>query len=75
MKIKYVYNTNCADFLIKHGAIPLGVGINYNSKKVYVSFGYNQCQEAYEKWNNYKIIQEEVMKKVIENYKYIKDEE
>lgn len=68
MKVKYVYNIDCADYLIKHGGIPVGVGINYNSKKVYVCFGYEQCQDAYEKWNQHKEVQEELMKEVIKNY-------
>lgn len=68
MKIKYVYNIDCADYLIKHNAIPVGTGVNYKSKKVYICFDYNQCQEAYEKWNFHKKVQEELMKEVIENY-------
>lgn len=49
--IKYVYNPFCADFLIKHGGVCTGTGVNQSSKSIYYTFVYNQVQDAYKQWN------------------------
>lgn len=70
MGMKYIYNINCANYLMKHGAECIGTGINQNSKKTYWVFDYKQCQKAYDMWNKHKLVKE-IMSEI--NTKYERD--
>ena len=59
---KYIYNVEMANFFMQEGVKCLGTGIHRTTKRVYYIFGYNECQEAYEKWN--KLIKEQKSQKV-----------
>ena len=59
---KYIYNVEMANFFMQEGVKCLGTGIHRTTKRVYYIFGYNECQEAYEKWN--KLIKEQKTQKV-----------
>ena len=59
---KYIYNVEMANFFMQNGVVCLGTGIHRTTKRVYYIFGYNECQEAYEKWN--KLIKEQKSQKV-----------
>lgn len=74
MSVKYVYNINCVNYLIRHGAICTGTGINKNSRKTYWTFDYKQCQDAYNKWNKHKAVKE-IMKEINLNYERKKEYE
>ena len=47
---KYIYNVEMANFFMQEGVVCLGTGIHHTTMRVYYIFGYNECQEAYEKW-------------------------
>ena len=64
---KYIYNINCADYLIRHGAKCIGTGVNKNSSKTYWMFDYEQCQKAYTMWNKHKTVKE-IIKEINKQY-------
>ena len=59
---KYIYNVEMANFFMQNGVVCLGTGIHRTTKRVYYIFGYNECQEAYEKWN--RLVKEQKSQKV-----------
>lgn len=59
---KYIYNVEMANFFMENGVTCLGTGIHRTTKRVYYIFGYNECQEAYEKWN--KLVKEQKSQKI-----------
>lgn len=54
MNKKYIYNYQQADFFIKQNVKCLGVGKHIKTEKIYFIFDYNECQNAYTKWNKQK---------------------
>ena len=62
---KYIYNVEMANFFMQNGVVCLGTGIHRTTKRVYYIFGYNECQEAYEKWN--RLVKEQKSQKLIAN--------
>ena len=52
--VKYIYNVQQAKFFIKYGVKCIDTGINPSTGKVFWAFGYDECQEAYNVWNNNK---------------------
>lgn len=67
MKNKNIYNINCADFLMKHGAECIGTGIDKETNRTYWIFNKKQCQNAYNQWNKHKTIRD-LMKEIKDNY-------
>lgn len=52
---KYIYNPKQANFFMEYGVKCIGTGINPSTGKMYWVFGYDDCQKAYDVWNNRKV--------------------
>lgn len=50
---KFIYNWQLANFMIQEGVKCIETGCNKG--EIFWVFNYQECQDAYEKWNNKKI--------------------